>query len=124
MKRQSTISAFFSKKPAKKQKETHETPVEEHSVPPDLPVKDVPIKDVVMQDVSEDLAVAARRKLFIQRFGEESSTKKQKVQDVPKDYTPLEKQVVELKARHPGILLLIEVGYKFRFFGEDAKVTC
>jgi DNA mismatch repair protein MSH3 len=118
MKRQSTISSFFSKKPAKKQKETHETPVEEYSVP-----TDVPVKDVVMQDVSEDLAVAARRKLFIQRFGEESSTKKQKAQDVPKDYTPLEKQVVELKARHPGILLLIEVGYKFRFFGEDAKVA-
>ncbi|KAI7903334.1 muts domain V-domain-containing protein [Cokeromyces recurvatus] len=37
--------------------------------------------------------------------------------------TPLEKQVVELKAKYPDCLLLIEVGYKFRFFGEDAKIA-
>jgi len=38
-------------------------------------------------------------------------------------YTPLEKQVLELKMKHPGILLLVEVGYKFRFFGEDAEIA-
>jgi DNA mismatch repair protein MSH3 len=31
-------------------------------------------------------------------------------------------QVVRLKAKHEGVLLMIEVGYKYRFFGEDAKV--
>ncbi|KAL7146352.1 hypothetical protein ABFS83_06G034900 [Erythranthe nasuta] len=36
-------------------------------------------------------------------------------------YTPLEQQVVELKARYPDVLLMIEVGYKYRFFGEDAE---
>ncbi|KAL8239416.1 hypothetical protein R6Q59_015983 [Mikania micrantha] len=36
-------------------------------------------------------------------------------------YTPLEQQVVELKARYTDVLLMIEVGYKFRFFGEDAE---
>jgi DNA mismatch repair protein MSH3 len=30
--------------------------------------------------------------------------------------------VVQLKAKHEGVLLMIEVGYKYRFFGEDAKV--
>ena len=35
--------------------------------------------------------------------------------------TPLEKQVTELKRRHPRLLLMIECGYRFRFFGEDAK---
>lgn len=25
--------------------------------------------------------------------------------------------------KYPGVLLLIEVGYKFRFFGEDAEVS-
>ena len=34
--------------------------------------------------------------------------------------TPLEAQVVALKAQHPRALLAVEVGYKFRFFGEDA----
>jgi DNA mismatch repair protein MSH3 len=36
--------------------------------------------------------------------------------------TPLERQYVEIKKQYPDTLLLIEVGYKFRFFGEDAKV--
>uniref|UniRef100_A0A453CBH3 DNA mismatch repair protein MutS-like N-terminal domain-containing protein n=1 Tax=Aegilops tauschii subsp. strangulata TaxID=200361 RepID=A0A453CBH3_AEGTS len=38
-------------------------------------------------------------------------------------YTPLEQQVVDLKARHPDVLLMVEVGYRFRFFGEDAAVA-
>ncbi|PNH11973.1 DNA mismatch repair protein MSH3 [Tetrabaena socialis] len=37
--------------------------------------------------------------------------------------TPLEQQVVELRAQHPGTILVVEVGYKFRFFGEDAEVA-
>lgn len=53
-------------------------------------------------------------------------------------YTPLEQQVslicipdagliipfkiLKLKAAHQGILLMVEVGYKYKFFGEDAKV--
>ncbi|KAL3653498.1 hypothetical protein CASFOL_003179 [Castilleja foliolosa] len=36
-------------------------------------------------------------------------------------YTPLEQQVVELKNRYPDVLLMIEVGYKYRFFGADAE---
>ncbi|XP_024542217.1 DNA mismatch repair protein MSH3 [Selaginella moellendorffii] len=35
--------------------------------------------------------------------------------------TPLEQQIVELKKKFPDILLMVEVGYKFRFFGEDAE---
>jgi DNA mismatch repair protein MSH3 len=31
-------------------------------------------------------------------------------------------QVVRLKVKHVGILLMIEVGYKYKFFGDDAKV--
>uniref|UniRef100_K3Z3D0 DNA mismatch repair protein MSH3 n=1 Tax=Setaria italica TaxID=4555 RepID=K3Z3D0_SETIT len=38
-------------------------------------------------------------------------------------YTPLEQQVVDLKARHPDVLLMVEVGYRFRIFGEDAAVA-
>mmetsp|Transcript_23727 Transcript_23727/g.51829 ORF Transcript_23727/g.51829 Transcript_23727/m.51829 type:complete len:244 (+) Transcript_23727:141-872(+) len=37
--------------------------------------------------------------------------------------TPLEKQVVELKRKHPGVLLLIEVGYKYHCYGSDAEVA-
>ncbi|KAG6893142.1 hypothetical protein C0993_001921, partial [Termitomyces sp. T159_Od127] len=38
-------------------------------------------------------------------------------------YTPLEKQVLQLKADNPGTILFFEVGYKYRFFGDDAKVA-
>ncbi|KAL6960131.1 Mismatch repair protein msh3 [Sarracenia purpurea var. burkii] len=36
-------------------------------------------------------------------------------------YTPLEQQVVDLKAKYPDVLLMVEVGYRYRFFGEDAE---
>ncbi|KAK4734507.1 hypothetical protein R3W88_008768 [Solanum pinnatisectum] len=36
-------------------------------------------------------------------------------------YTPLEQQVVELKTKYPDVLLMIEVGYRYRFFGQDAE---
>lgn len=35
--------------------------------------------------------------------------------------TPMEKQVLEIKRKNPDTLLVVEVGYKFRFFGEDAR---
>ena len=37
--------------------------------------------------------------------------------------TDLEQQVVTLKRAHPDALLVIEVGYKFKFFGPDADVA-
>ena len=37
--------------------------------------------------------------------------------------TPLERQVVELKAQYKGCLLMVECGYRFRFFGEDANLA-
>ncbi|KAL1523189.1 hypothetical protein AB1Y20_018142 [Prymnesium parvum] len=36
------------------------------------------------------------------------------------ELTPLEQQVVHLKSSTPGALLLVEVGYKYLAFGEDA----
>ncbi|EEP82874.1 hypothetical protein UREG_07739 [Uncinocarpus reesii 1704] len=37
--------------------------------------------------------------------------------------TPLEKQVIDIKNNHKDTLLVVEVGYKFRFFGEDARIA-
>lgn len=37
--------------------------------------------------------------------------------------TPLEKQVVDIKKKHKDTVLVVEVGYKFRFFGEDARTA-
>ncbi|XP_020079711.1 DNA mismatch repair protein MSH3 isoform X1 [Ananas comosus] len=38
-------------------------------------------------------------------------------------YTPLEQQVLELKSKYPDVLLMVEVGYKYRFFGDDAEIA-
>ncbi|TFK27399.1 DNA mismatch repair protein MSH3 [Coprinopsis marcescibilis] len=40
-----------------------------------------------------------------------------------KPYTPLELQVLELKKDNPGTLLMVEVGYKYKFYNEDAKTA-
>ncbi|KAF3930957.1 hypothetical protein ABW19_dt0210398 [Dactylella cylindrospora] len=37
--------------------------------------------------------------------------------------TPLEQQVVDIKQQHMDTILIVEVGYKYRFFGEDARVA-
>eukprot|EP00884_Botryococcus_braunii_P017424 jgi/Botrbrau1/4365/Bobra.105_2s0012.1 len=42
---------------------------------------------------------------------------------VPQKHTPLELQVLALKKKYPDCILIIEVGYKFRFFGEDAEIA-
>ena len=37
--------------------------------------------------------------------------------------TPMERQILDIKAEHDDTLLIVEVGYKFRFFGEDARIA-
>ena len=40
-----------------------------------------------------------------------------------KSYTPLEQQFIAIKRQHPDVLLFVECGYKYRFFGEDAEAS-
>lgn len=37
--------------------------------------------------------------------------------------TPMEKQVLAIKKKHMDTILVVEVGYKFRFWGEDARIA-
>ena len=37
--------------------------------------------------------------------------------------TPMEKQAIEIKRKHMDAIIVVEVGYKFRFFGEDARIA-
>lgn len=37
--------------------------------------------------------------------------------------TPMERQVIDIKKGHIDTILVVEVGYKFRFFGEDARIA-
>ncbi|XP_018420707.1 PREDICTED: DNA mismatch repair protein Msh3 [Nanorana parkeri] len=38
-------------------------------------------------------------------------------------YTPLEEQYMAIKKQYPDAILCVECGYKYRFFGEDAKIA-
>ena len=38
----------------------------------------------------------------------------------PSSYTPLEKQVINIREKYKDCLLMVECGYKIRFFGDDA----
>ena len=40
-----------------------------------------------------------------------------------KKLTPMLQQVVDIKKKHMDTILVVEVGYKFNFFGEDARVA-
>ena len=37
--------------------------------------------------------------------------------------TPMEKQVIEIKRKHLDTVMAIQVGYKFHFYGEDARIA-
>lgn len=37
--------------------------------------------------------------------------------------TPMELQMLEIKRKHMDAILIVEVGYKFKFFGEDARIA-
>lgn len=37
--------------------------------------------------------------------------------------TPMEIQFLEIKRKHMDTVLIVEVGYKFRFFGDDARIA-
>lgn len=37
--------------------------------------------------------------------------------------TPMEIQFLDIKRKHMDTVLVVEVGYKFRFFGEDARIA-
>ena len=114
MKRQSTLSSFFTKREPKRPKLT----------PPPPPTQ--PRPSLQPQDI-QALHVKFAAKLGAQEQAHQE--KRQRAEHLQANaiplqkFTKLEEQVVEFKAMYPGCLLLIEVGYKFRFFGEDAQIA-
>jgi len=52
-----------------------------------------------------------------------TSTSKSTTPNSSVKYTPLEQQVIALKKANPGVLLAVEVGYKYKFFEEDAQTA-
>lgn len=84
------------------------------------------------EDVNDDDEDAQSSSANLQRFASSSSSaaagpsrpkakgKAAQASSSKVKYTPLELQVIDLKAKHPDVLLLFEVGYKFIAYEEDA----
>ncbi|VDC07803.1 unnamed protein product [Peniophora sp. CBMAI 1063] len=65
----------------------------------------------------------ARRKAVQQPTVKGRKGKEKEVGPSGLAYTPLELQVKRLKEEHPDLLLMILIGYKYKFYGEDAKIA-
>ncbi|TFK46431.1 hypothetical protein OE88DRAFT_1715028 [Heliocybe sulcata] len=52
-----------------------------------------------------------------------AKTKVKELGPMGEPWTPLEREVAKMKELYPGILLMIEVGYKYVFWGEDAQIA-
>lgn len=50
-------------------------------------------------------------------------SRKSTAKPAKKKLTPMEQQFVDLKKANPQVLLVVEVGYKYRLFGEDARIA-
>ncbi|WOL13336.1 hypothetical protein Cni_G22106 [Canna indica] len=118
------ISATVSLSPSAKRKLQALTP----SSPPN-PKKPKPSSSSSRQSPAPipssnpDLHGRFLSKLFIPPSPPSSSTATPKTLPLNPTYTPLELQVIDLKSKHPDVLLMVEVGYKYRFFGEDAETA-
>ncbi|CAH8384456.1 unnamed protein product [Eruca vesicaria subsp. sativa] len=138
--KQQTLSRFFSPKPKPKPSPSPDS-VAESSTPPPKISATVSFSPSKRKLLSDHLAAASPKKpklsphtqnptpdpnlhrRFLQRFLEPSPDKESIPVTSSSKYTPLEKQVVELKGKHPDVILMVEVGYRYRFFGEDAEIA-
>ncbi|KAG2466365.1 MSH3 protein, partial [Polypterus senegalus] len=90
---------------------------------------DVEIVNQELQQISEE---ENGSKCDLSRFSSTSlrpEAQKNEVDFIPPNrrtkciYTPLELQYLEIKEKHKDVLLCVECGYKYRFFGDDAEVA-
>ncbi|ETI29082.1 hypothetical protein G647_01535 [Cladophialophora carrionii CBS 160.54] len=73
--------------------------------------------------VLEDEAVADENEDGDEEVAEDSPRPTARSKKGGSKLTPMEKQVLDIKRTHMDTLLVVEVGYKFRFFGEDARIA-
>lgn len=114
---QAKLSKFFSAKPAVK----HVEAVEEGLPLPSQPVaKSV---DIASMEFHSNPTRTNRLSSALQGFFDEQRNADHPAPTVPANLTPLEKQVASLRTRHPDSLLMVECGYRMRFFGNDARIA-
>ncbi|KAJ7582852.1 muts domain V-domain-containing protein [Mycena floridula] len=84
------------------------------------PLKSNPV--TVDTDSDSDPEFKKLLKAFSKKPAAKGKGKAKTTKEIDK-YTPLEKQFIQLKKDNPDTVLMIEVGYKYIFFEEDAKVA-
>lgn len=102
-----------------------ETPVELTTPEPALLSKRS--KDDSPESLPEELFSVASTDTVNTPVSKRRKTAHKSTKPVPKSkskkLTPLENQILELKQQNQDKLLLIQVGYKYKLYGEDAKIA-
>lgn len=80
----------------------------------------MPDAETEADEESQPSASTSKLSKFARNGTKSDKGKKGKAANGSVKYTPLEQQVLELKAKHPDVFLLFEVGYKFIAYEEDA----
>jgi DNA mismatch repair protein MSH3 len=67
----------------------------------------------------EEETTSKKKKKTNSKSKKKATPKKTSSSSKPK-YTPLEQQVLKIKKEYPGVCLFVEVGYRFKLYGDDA----
>ncbi|KAF5208817.1 MutS domain V family protein [Clavispora lusitaniae] len=115
-KRQKSISSFFT--PVK----TKVTPSPNPSADADTPTKDNAIKRKLehFTHSNNTSPIVPKKARAIPSKKPSENAKRTASSTAKSKLTPLEKQFIDLKSDHGDKILAIQVGYKFKFFGNDA----
>lgn len=84
----------------------------------------VPGEEEEEDEVSDDNPRVTDLAERFQLGGTSTKSKKSvRAKDQGPKLTPLETQIQTIQAENPSTMLLVEVGYKYRFFGDDARTA-
>ena len=123
---QSTLSAFWPVSRSNRRGGAADAPGEDTSNPKGAAPTERPCKRTRLTSLRFEPSLCEARKPASAPRCTQPSPHEQlspRTPDAPPTYTPLEQQILALKAAHPGVLLLVEVGYKMKFYGDDARIA-
>ncbi|XP_005090364.1 DNA mismatch repair protein Msh3 [Aplysia californica] len=92
-------------------------------VPPEVILNSDSEEEDKSSSSSSKRTASSKKKSSASFLSQFAPNKNKKTGSVAVKYTPLEQQFVDIKAQYPDALLLVECGYKYRFFGEDAETA-
>lgn len=123
--KQLAISDFFKTKDQKNATSTKTAPTETEKRP--NPLLLFSLSKLRTPDVEDEQPPAKRPRASgdsnLSRVGKKSNIATKITRKSSGKLTPLEQQVLELRRDHPDKMMVIQVGYKYKLFGEDARAA-